>query len=436
MHAAGDSILTLGSSDPLLRATATDLKRLRLLLVDLDRTIEGGKPDRGSPLGSVWSKLDRLNLLMRQMGFQHPLLSMSTVCLWPMRPGLKESDTFCLVELFNQAGQCGEDALFRGDESPADILEFRDRVLEAVRSWVTDIDVRITELSAQWREDQVSPYPDGTDERYLWGWAYRMDCYIRSGLSLSPLSSALVLPDPRSAGAINRLSIRYPAIIRQIQDHLDMAKRCLDRIGDDEISQDQLREAMWVLKERIYAGAATIAQAEGEADQSEHAPSMVIVRSSRMSSEEATKRLLALRLQGLRYTSQPRLAAQIGCGVATVNKAIRGSSELQSWMQQTRAPQGAPKAISLASAPLADSCAAAADDPTDLLPPEDVQKILDRLISEHGDGMRRHVDSLDPDARRKLAATYEEQRLDAEESSLAPRVSGRRGTETRVHKRV
>lgn len=62
--------------------------------------------------------------------------------------------------------------------------------------------------------------------------------------------------------------------------------------------------------------------------------------------QEVAKRLEKLRLQGESYTSQHKLAKQIGCSVSTVNKAIQNTEALRAWADiKERTP--APKAVRL-----------------------------------------------------------------------------------------
>lgn len=63
------------------------------------------------------------------------------------------------------------------------------------------------------------------------------------------------------------------------------------------------------------------------------------VKASGMSWEEAAKRLEALRLQGEKYTSQSKIAKEIGCSVGLVNKAIHSKPSLQVWARVDPTPK-------------------------------------------------------------------------------------------------
>src|SRR5262249_27773469 len=68
-------------------------------------------------------------------------------------------------------------------------------------------------------------------------------------------------------------------------------------------------------------------------------------QAKQMSWQEAAERMKRLRAQGEPWTSQKKLADQLGCSSATINKAIEKTPELQSWAKpQTVA---LPKAQSL-----------------------------------------------------------------------------------------
>jgi hypothetical protein len=61
--------------------------------------------------------------------------------------------------------------------------------------------------------------------------------------------------------------------------------------------------------------------------------------------QEVTERLERLCKQGEKYTSQHKLAAQIGCSPAQVNKAFNKNDSLRAWMNSK--PGAAPKAQSI-----------------------------------------------------------------------------------------
>jgi hypothetical protein len=55
--------------------------------------------------------------------------------------------------------------------------------------------------------------------------------------------------------------------------------------------------------------------------------------------DEVAERLERLRRQGERFTSQRKLAKQIGCSSATVNKAIRNTPSLRAWAKIYTTPK-------------------------------------------------------------------------------------------------
>jgi hypothetical protein len=66
---------------------------------------------------------------------------------------------------------------------------------------------------------------------------------------------------------------------------------------------------------------------------------------SAMMWQEAAEKMERLRSQGEAFTSQHKLAAQLGCSSGTINKAIRETPELQAWAK--RQTEGTPRAQSL-----------------------------------------------------------------------------------------
>jgi hypothetical protein len=60
--------------------------------------------------------------------------------------------------------------------------------------------------------------------------------------------------------------------------------------------------------------------------------------------QEAAERMERLRAEGERFTSQHKLAAQLGCSSGTINKAIRETSSLKAWAERKAAT---PRAQSL-----------------------------------------------------------------------------------------
>lgn len=155
---------------------------------------------------------------------------------------------------------------------------------------------------------------------------------------------------------------------------------------------------------------------------------LACVRSSNDSTDEAVEqprggrtrwkdvrdRLERLRSQGERYTSLQKLADQLGCAGSTIHKAIQSSPELKLWATKEAMPRATP----LNEVVLDTSRQNTESDPANLLPDEDVDAVMAKLINEAGPDERANLNALDKDDRRKLVETYLAQSLDTEPSPL------------------
>jgi len=215
-----------------------------------------------------------------------------------------------------------------------------------------------------------------------------------------------------------------------------MAKSRLDRIGEDEISQDHLREAMWVLKDRIYAGAATIA-GDQLSDPDRSAPTKLQEGDGnrRTDTIKVQRRLERMERSGTKYTGMETLAAQLNCSKATIHKAIHASPRLEKWAQLDVPVGRTPRAESLTEVALDSVASPASGDPADLLPGEDVDLIMAKLIEQAMPEERVRLQSLSCDKRRRIAALYQEQIRD-DEPAATHIVAGDRKRRQKCHKRV
>ena len=111
-----------------------------------------------------------------------------------------------------------------------------------------------------------------------------------------------------------------------------------------------------------------------------------------MSWQEVAERLERLRSQGEAFTSQGRLAKQLGCSSGTVNKAIRHTQSLQTWAKRPD-PAGRPQRLTGVVADAAESRE---------LSPEDDARIREYLEREDlTPNDRAYFNSL-PDAEAQL----------------------------------
>ena len=142
----------------------------------------------------------------------------------------------------------------------------------------------------------------------------------------------------------------------------------------------------------------------------------------RVTTQEVAERLERLRSQGEPFRSQGAYAKQFGCSKATINKAIKQTSSLQTWAGLDKIK--APKAQSLTDIVTDAKPQEREPDPADCMPAEDVDKILEHLVSKTPpdklDELRQQLDAKTQDDRHKLAVVI------ADNPYLGDRILGRR----------
>jgi len=123
------------------------------------------------------------------------------------------------------------------------------------------------------------------------------------------------------------------------------------------------------------------------------------------------KKLLGRFKAGQPFTSQRDLANQLGCAVATINKAINSSSELRGWSKSV--PSSSPRATSLNEV-VTDCMATPRElDPVDAyMPNDEVDRVMQTLIEQARPEERAKLNALNDEGRRELAQTYKAQEAD------------------------
>ena len=129
------------------------------------------------------------------------------------------------------------------------------------------------------------------------------------------------------------------------------------------------------------------------------------------------RRLLALREQGEPYTTMADLAKRMGCSRSTVHKATQNSRELEDWKKHHMAKRKrSPKAGQWNEVVEDRTAQTREGDPADVLPDEDVEKIMAILIAQaEADRKTDEVGKLHAstaDERRELARAYHEMHPD------------------------
>jgi hypothetical protein len=105
------------------------------------------------------------------------------------------------------------------------------------------------------------------------------------------------------------------------------------------------------------------------------------------------------------YTSQERLAADLGCSKANVNEAIQSSAKLREWFTQGKRSKRRQTSLNDV---MRDTVPQTTErSPDAIVPDEDVEKILDRLVREAPESKRAAardaLGQMDPEQRRRVA---------------------------------
>ncbi len=129
--------------------------------------------------------------------------------------------------------------------------------------------------------------------------------------------------------------------------------------------------------------------------------------------QERLQRLCAL---GESYVSQRQLADRMACSGSTVHKAISASPELTKWMVEAR-PR-TPRAVPFNEVVTDNTRQATETDPSDVMPDDDVDTLMAKLIEQAEPKERARLNELTDEQRRNLAKAYSEQKRDAEPSPL------------------
>ena len=152
--------------------------------------------------------------------------------------------------------------------------------------------------------------------------------------------------------------------------------------------------------------------------------------------KDVQDKLLGKRDRGEPYTSERRLAEELGCSSGTISKAIDKSESLRGWVARHVGAKAAPKATGVDGAVADNTRQSTEPAPDDFLPPDDVDATMARLIEQANPEERAKLNTLDEAGRRELVATYQAQNLDDEPSPLETDPPGKRRRKVTAHKRA
>lgn len=147
-------------------------------------------------------------------------------------------------------------------------------------------------------------------------------------------------------------------------------------------------------------------------------------------------RLLAMWDRSEPYTSLRTLAAELGCSDRTIRKAIDDSETLKGWKARSTEPKAAPKATDLGAVVRDNTRQTTEPAPDDVLPDDDVDATMARLIDQAMPDERAKLNALDDAGRRALVAAVQAHNLDDEPSPLESDKPGERPRKVKQHKRA
>ncbi|MCI0350195.1 MAG: hypothetical protein L0Z53_12295, partial [Acidobacteriales bacterium] len=173
----------------------------------------------------------------------------------------------------------------------------------------------------------------------------------------------------------------------------------LDRIHQRDEAGDTTRMLEMLAKDEYLAQHRELAERIGlnhNAGCSNEAMQKV---NSGMKWPDVAQRLDRLRLQGEPFSSQQKLAEQLGCSAATINRAIRETPRLKPWA----CPGTEPKVSRLAG-PIFDGCPQSREPtPGSLFEEEDIDRAMAYVAEEAKPTVKRELMLLPPESRHRIA---------------------------------
>ena len=141
--------------------------------------------------------------------------------------------------------------------------------------------------------------------------------------------------------------------------------------------------------------------------------------------QDVQRRLLELVEKGERFTSYSELGVSLKCSKNTVRKALGKSQKLRAW--KNAEAKKSPRAQSL-NAVVMDKTRSNEPDPADMLPAEDVDRIMARLIEQAKPQERAQLNAMDARKRQEMARLVLEQDRDQhiEEKARRNKILGRK----------
>ena len=156
-----------------------------------------------------------------------------------------------------------------------------------------------------------------------------------------------------------------------------------------------------------------------------------------MDMREVRRRVLEICDAGQTYTSVRDLMKRVGCGsTSTVSNAINGSQTLKDWRDRSLRRKRKLRASGLTDFVTDNTAHTAVNDPSDVLPNDDIDIVMRRLIEEAEPEERARLNEMNKDEKRELVKVYYEQHRDLEPSPLEDDATGRKPRKVVQHKTV
>lgn len=241
----------------------------------------------------------------------------------------------------------------------------------------------------------------------------RKDDLAQLQFSLGYLASTLRLSMARGWGHRIDPSTTPAEIVTEWGQHVHTVRHVAKKL---ESARAMLTESTTVTKAGVEEGTPPAVQAGSESGRKE----LKSEEDGPSSWREIQGQLLAKRERGEPFTSQRKLADELGCSDATIRKAIGCSKILQGWKARSEKPKAAPPAKDLDEKALDELPETRESSPDDVLPDDEVENVMAKLINQATDAERAVLNAKSPQERRELVRKYQEQLLDREPSPLSP----------------
>ena len=143
-----------------------------------------------------------------------------------------------------------------------------------------------------------------------------------------------------------------------------------------------------------------------------------------------------MREEGLPFPTIRALAKKWDCSEGLIRKAISKSVVLKGWQARQKGNQGAPRATRLSDVVLEKCSQTREAQPSDVLPREDVDRVMEYLMREAKPPERERLEAMSFGDRQRLVEAYLSQRHDEDSEGRDDLHGARAHRPARVRKRL